>query len=626
MKKLLLALLLLLPGISLFSQTLPGPSSGNWILLDTTYQLGSYTAGESEMLVHFNNTTTTKVTGVQFRVFFDTAAFQNPVVTSTNASWSQHLSYHVVGNHISVAMTYTGSSATFAIPNGDLVKITFDHKTAFPTLTSISATTFNGSPAYTTVSSTQNGTDTTLAKHSYGATWEFPEFNFAANFENVNNLPVKHMHVSLEKRVKNTTTWSQVDSDTTNSLGWVSFNAIIDTTYYDTRMVVRGDTMDASASISIADAHQINKFVTGENTPYGFDYYTSDVNASNDISISDAYVVFGRLANRFNSWINNTPDLKFFTQSQYNTIFTDSTTNYTSTIPGADTIYFNITPGVDTVKYYVATPGDANGTGFNVARIIPVKVINPNAAPNWVIDYQLEYPGNDKSIEVRLPKFENIEEGNLVNVPLTVNNMGHQVGSLQFGVFYDPDLLSFSSIIVSEKASKWLSYTNPSDNVVEWGGYDPSQNQNLIQQENDFVTLQFIAQKPKNEWGISPLYVVNKSSGNQICQDLNMIPTEGVAEIVKMVNISPTDIEEVKCYPNPTSDQTNFEFKRKTFGFTELTVMNAQGQVIDKVFKENLPIGAYRYTVDLSGYTEGFYYLIVSSSKETDSTKVVLQK
>jgi hypothetical protein len=204
--------------------------------------------------------------------------------------------------------------------------------------------------------------------------------------------------------------------------------------------------------------------------------------------------------------------------------------------------------------------------------------------------------------------------------------MGHQVGSLQFGVFYDPDLLSFSSIIVSEKASKWLSYTNPSDNVVEWGGYDPSQNQNLIQQENDFVTLQFIAQKPKNEWGISPLYVVNKSSGNQICQDLNMIPTEGVAEIVKMVNISPTDIEEVKCYPNPTSDQTNFEFKRKTFGFTELTVMNAQGQVIDKVFKENLPIGAYRYTVDLSGYTEGFYYLIVSSSKETDSTKVVLQK
>ena len=608
-------------------KTVPGPSNGAWVVIDTTYKLGSYKAGNTDMKLYYHNSTGSKITGVQFRVFYDTAAFKTPTVTSLNTSWSQHLSYNVVGNHITVAIAYTGSSNTFTMPNGELVKVNFVHKSAFPTLTKIDSTRFTGAPVFTSLAALQTGLDTTLNKHTYNGTWKFPEFKFTGHFVNVNSKAVKKMTVALEKKVKTGTTWTQVKTDTTNSLGYVTFNQIIDTTYYNTRMVVRGDTMNGNSAISIADAHKINKFVTGELTPKGFDFYTSDVNNSKGITISDVYGVFGRLSSRFSSWINSTPEVKFFTVSQYNTIINDSTNNYTASIPGVDTIYFNINPGVDSVKYWIATPGDANGTGFKVARMIPVKIVNPNNAPNWVIDYQLHYDDPSmKEIEVRLPKLGTVEEGNLVNIPLQVKNMGEKVGSLQYGIFYDTALLKFSSILVSEKASNWLSYTNPSDNVIEWGGYDPTNSTNLIDQETEVASMQFIAKKPKAEWGKSPLYVVRKSSGDEKCNDLVMSPTEGVVQIMRVVNTSPKDFDEILCYPNPTTGLTNLEFTRKTVGYTELVILDNTGALVEYVVSEIVPTGKYRYTVDLTARAEGFYYLVVSSDRESDATKVVLQK
>ena len=625
MKKILSILALIFSFFPAFAQkTVPGPSTGTWVLIDTTYKLGSFKEGKTEMPMYFHNSTSSKITGVQFRIFFDTAAFDSPVVTSLNTTWSQHLNYFRSGNYITVGMAYTGNSTSFTIPNGELVKIEFSHKSAFPSLTSIDSTRFAGAPVFNTVSSLQSGIDTTLSKYSYNGKWEFPEFEFTGHFVNVNGIPVKKMTVALEKKVKTSSTWSQVEVDTTNNLGFVNFKQIIDTTYYDTRMVVRGDTMSGSSALAIADAHRINKFVTGELTPYGFDYYTSDVNNSKGITISDVYGVFGRLSSRFSVWPNSTPEVKFFTVSEYTTIKNDSLVNYTSSIPGTNNIYYQISPGVDTVKYWVATPGDANGTGFKVARIIPVRIVNPLNAPNWVIDYKLYYEDPTiKEIEVRLPKLENVQEGNLVNIPIKVLNMGESVGSLQYGVFYDSSLLSFSSILLSEKAASWLSYTNPASQVVEWGGYDPTSSKNLVQENTDLATLQFIAKKPKTEWGKSPLYVVNKSAGDQNSKDLNMIPTEGVVQIMRVVNNSPKDFQDILCYPNPTTGITNLEFERKNVGYTEVIVMDGFGKEVKSILAEIMPLGKYRYSIDLNGLSEGYYFLIISGEKENQATKVV---
>jgi hypothetical protein len=236
----------------------------------------------------------------------------------------------------------------------------------------------------------------------------------------------------------------------------------------------------------------------------------------------------------------------------------------------------------------------------------------------------LQYPDPSiKEIEVKLPKLENVQEGNLVNIPIKVINMGESIGSLQYGVFYDSSLLAFSSILLSEKAASWLSYTNPSQQVVEWGGYDASNNQKLIEENLDLATLQFIAKKPKNEWGKSPLYVVNKSAGDKNSKDLNMMPTDGVVQIMRVVNNSPKDFQDVICYPNPTTGITNLEFERKNVGFTEVVVMDAFGREVRTILSEIMPLGKFRYSVDLTGLSEGFYYLIISGEKENQATKVV---
>ena len=78
---------------------------------------------------------------------------------------------------------------------------------------------------------------------------------------------------------------------------------------------------------------QVNKFILGVNQPSGFDFYTSDVNGDNSISVSDVYSIFARVSGRFTSWVNSVSDVLFFSQTEYNTI-NGSTSNLRSTIPG----------------------------------------------------------------------------------------------------------------------------------------------------------------------------------------------------------------------------------------------------------------------------------------------------
>ena len=85
---------------------------------------------------------------------------------------------------------------------------------------------------------------------------------------------------------------------------------------------------------------------------------------SNQITISDAYVIFGRIAGRFNTWVNNVKDIKFFTATEYNTLST-ATTNLTATTPGVTNFTYDIVAGQpNSVTYYVLGMGDANGTGI----------------------------------------------------------------------------------------------------------------------------------------------------------------------------------------------------------------------------------------------------------------------
>ena len=68
--KSLLAFLML--SISLFSQTgPPAPSPGIWAIIDTNYTVGSSLVGVTKAKITLKNTTVSKTTGTQFRVYYD---------------------------------------------------------------------------------------------------------------------------------------------------------------------------------------------------------------------------------------------------------------------------------------------------------------------------------------------------------------------------------------------------------------------------------------------------------------------------------------------------------------------------------------------------------------------------
>jgi len=625
--------LLLLVGTSnqVAAQTCPvAPTSATpYVLIDSSYQVGTVASGKTYASFCYANPTSTKITGLQFRVWYDKNAFAgaNPVVTSANTSWSQSLNYVVdsTEGNITITIVYTGSSSTFNIPDGRQFNVEFTHSINFHTYTSISNLAITGTTAFTASSSNINGLDDALTLYNYGGVMKNVKLNFHGEFTNVTGTPAKNLTLALEKKPKAGSTWTQVAAYTTNTLGKFSFSEDVDTTYYDARLYVKGDTLGVGNIVSTADAQKINDWVLGLATPSGFDYYTGDVNGSNGITISDVYGVFGRIAGRFSVWPNSVKDVLFFSESEYATI-NGSSTNYRSTIPGTTELYYTISGGtVDSVKFYVASPGDANGTGYHMARLTPIPIVNPANAHKYIIDETVEYDNLALSVmEVNVPNLS-VEEGNLVNIPVKVLTSGSdKVGALQLALNYDDDLLEFRGVNGSEKSQKWMAFVNPSNGTVEWGGFDPTGKDNLMNSGEEVVTLQFAALKPQDEWGKSPLYTTRKFAGDASAKDMVITPTNGMISVLRVMGGNfKTNTDDFEIYPNPTPGEIQVTFSVKEDTRATVSVYTMDGKNVLEILNEQIPEGKYRYSADLGFLTPGIYTAIL---KTDSNNKVTAQR
>jgi hypothetical protein len=350
----------------------------------------------------------------------------------------------------------------------------------------------------------------------------------------------------------------------------------------------------------------------------GFDYYAADVNGSNNVSIADAYGVFGRISGRFSVWPNSVQDVKFFTATEYATI-NGSSTNYTSTIPGATNFTFDIVPGApDSVVYYVAVPGDANGTGYHMARVTPIEIlIDPTPGVESqiynVIDNKVEYDFATSQIEVNVPRLT-VQEGNVVNIPVKVLTNGIELNALQFGLKYDPELLSFSGVYATSNATTWLTFVNPNDGQIDWGGYDVTDNQNPLQDGDEVITMQFVALKPQAQWDNSPLYTTNKFAGKAgTSKDLSITPTNGIIQVVKMSdNVISIDNNSMQIVPNPVKDVVTIVFNVSEPTNASLTIRDLQGRLLMDVVSGQIPQGQFSYQADLGKLATGLYIATLS--------------
>jgi len=624
MKNLLLSLLLLVVTFNLFGQAPNAPGNGIYALIHPTYQVGPTASGFTTANVTLQNTTLTKFTATQFRVFYDKIAFTNATVALIGSTTNLDMQYVVnaANGYITITLVYTGASSTYTLAGGERFAITFTHAApaVFNNLASISNLTWTGTATFSQYAAKQNGIDTTLTLYNYGGVFTLPTFTFAGNFTNVTGTPAKNLPLALQTRPAGGSTWTQHSAYTTDIAGDFTFTVNLDTTYWDVRLAIQGDTMGIGNAISATDAQLINQWVLGNSTMSGFDYYAADVNGSNNVTISDAYGVFAKVSGNFTVWPNNVKNVKFFTAAEYATI-NNSATNYTSTIPGATNFTYEIIAGQpSTVTYYVAVPGDANGTGYHMARQTPIEIlINPtpgieNQIYN-VIDNTVEYDFSTSQIEVNVPRLA-VDAGNLVNIPVKVFTNGKTLNSLQFGLKYDPTVLEFKSAYSTSNVMKWLTYINPNNDEIKWGGYDPTNN-NLLQDGSEVITLQFLAKQPQNDWAESPLYTTDKFAGDTYAKDLEITPTNGILQVLKSVNgklIAPNTIE---VNPNPVLDDVAITFNVNIDTKAHLAIYDLQGRKIITILEGELPSGQFTYVKDLGKLAPGMYVVNLSLDNET---------
>ena len=624
--KVLFTLFLLSP-LFVFSQVPVAPSGGIWGIIDTQYQVGTTAQGSTQAKITLQNTTLTKYAGTQFRVFYDNTAFTNAAVSLIGSTTNLDLQYvtNTTNGYITITLVYTGPSATYTLANGERFLITFTHAApaVFNNLASITPLTWTGAQAFPTYAAKQDGMDTTLSVHNYGGNFIFQNFQYAGTFTNVTGSPAKYLNLALERRPQGGGSWVQHSTYATDLTGNFTISVPLDTTYWDVRLAIKGDTMGVGNIISSTDAQQINQWVLGNGTMSGFDYYTADVNNTGNITISDAWGVFGRVSGRFTEWPNNVEDVKFFTASEYSTI-NGSSTNFTQTIPGSTNFNFEIIAGQpSSVTFYVMVPGDANGTGYNMARVTPIEVL-VGPIPGLqsqiynVIDTKVEYDFPTQSIEVNVPNIS-VEAGNLVNLPVKVFTNGIELSSLQFGLKYDSDLLEFKSVIASESAMKWISYVNPNNNQIDWGGFDVTNNEQTLKDGDEVVTLQFIAKQPQNLWEESPLYTSLKFAGTTSSNDLTITPTNGILQVLKstMGDVNGNSIE---VFPNPTTSDITVTFKVDETTNANLSIYDVVGRKVITILDGQLPNGQYTYNENLGQLEPGLY--MVTLMLENDGVKV----
>ena len=336
MKKIIAFLSTALAVLSISAQSAStSPGTGHWVVIDSGYQVATTTVGQTVAPLYFYNTSTSeKITGMQFRVRYDNTAFTAVVPSLKISTTDQYLQYvdNKATGDLSVTVVYTGTNASFNYSNGATFDLTFTHASAatWNTLDSIKSLKIKNVASWNDLASTNYGNDTTLTVYSYGGRFNQKVLRFAAKFKNVTGSDAKNLWVSLEKKSPSGS-WTQVEAKATNSTGVVIFRKFIDTTYWDVRMVVKGDTMTPGSVFSTADAQKINQAILSQYTPTGFDYYTMDVNGSDGtITIADVYSVYGRLAGRFSTWPNSKKDVMFFTVAEYDAI-NGASSNLTST-------------------------------------------------------------------------------------------------------------------------------------------------------------------------------------------------------------------------------------------------------------------------------------------------------
>jgi hypothetical protein len=214
-----------------------------------------------------------------------------------------------------------------------------------------------------------------------------------------------------------------------------------------------------------------------------------------------------------------------------------------------------------------------------------------------------------------------VSPSNTIDLPVTIQTNGNNVGSLEFELNYDQSILQFSEIMVSEKAQQWLTYTMDGGNgKVRWGGYDKTYGQHTIVNPTELFIVKFNVLDPN--WSQTPITVGRKTAGDVQGWDIPVSNTDGYVNQNKMALPLVEDGIHGKAYPIPTNDIITLEVSLPISGDYNVIIYNLGGNVLQNK-KQRFVKGLISIEENLHPYPSGVYLLQIANNKFAKTFKII---
>ncbi len=214
-----------------------------------------------------------------------------------------------------------------------------------------------------------------------------------------------------------------------------------------------------------------------------------------------------------------------------------------------------------------------------------------------------------------------VSPSNTIDLPVTIQTNNNPVGSLEFELNYNQQILQFSQITVSQKAQQWLTYTMDGGNgKVRWGGYDTTYGQHTITQPTELFVVTFTVLDPN--WAVTPITVGRKTAGDVQGWDIAVLNTDGYINQNRLGLPLSEDGIYGKAYPIPTNDIVTLEASLPVTGHYDVVLYDLTGKILDQ-YNKLYPKGMTTVTHSLSNYPSGTYLLQITNNKFAKTFKLI---
>ena len=630
MKKLILLFALLLP-FGAFAQNgrtevLVSPNSNSpHFLIDTVFTLGSVLEDTTVVYLHYHNPTAVSYAGFQVRFFYPTAAFKQPIVkwgpTATGIN-TKYGSYYSQPGWVNATAIYTGTSAVFDWPDGAVFEVLLPHAVGFNP-SSVDSLEVQSTPAYTNIATTTAGVDNALGVYSYGGRFQMDTLVFPVTLLNVDGTPAPDMPFAFDYKLKTTQTYSRGERFVTDAAGLAGIKIPYDTSFYNVKLVSNLDTLSDNSAINITDAYRLSDMSIYADTAQAYEFQQGDVNRNNTLSVSDAYLIFNRLATGRTTWspvVANEYNVRYYTAGEYATIMANPDVFQTNII-GTTNIDVPLN-GLSSLSYRGYVLGDVTNTGLNNLSFQIQRVNNPTSGTSYVLDEGTIYQNIEDSVQFRIPKLT-ISDDNSVSVAVTFITHGNKVGAAQLSLKYDPTIFRFTNVNVGPEASAWNAFISAKPGEITWGGHESKMSPSLITNPTQMFNFQF--EILNQNWEQSPIKITNKAAGNEKAEDLNIIPSPVDATVVngrRARELVDQLVNGFRVYPNPVQDNLNIDYFQTDWGYLTYEIYDYMGKNFysEKEFVNQNQVVTKK--INVSDLKTGFYFVRLTTNEKQKVYKI----